>query len=245
MNNSPAYVAGGGRFGIGSRLFGRGARLLSAAFVAGSMLVGANALAQPNLYFSMPVGQITEGQDADYNVCRTANQAAPLTVNISVTQTGGPWIAGAVPSTFEFAAGAAFQCATFSISTEDDMVDEDDGRITVQLLRGTGYGLGVSGLAGAVNVDDNDEAGVTPPPPPMLPEVTIAASSASAAGVVEGTDIVFDVTRDDSAGELTVTVNVDDGSGDVIAGVPPTQVTFHDTDLTVTVTVSTDDDMVD
>ncbi|MDE0420500.1 MAG: hypothetical protein OXK76_06375 [Gammaproteobacteria bacterium] len=245
MNNSPAYVAGGGRFGIGSRLFGRGARLLSAAFVAGSMLVGASALAQPNLYFSMPVGQITEGADADYNVCRTANQTAPVTVNISVTQTGGPWIAGAVPSTFEFPAGAAFQCATFSISTEDDMVDEDNGRITVQLLPGTGYGLGVSGLAGAVNVDDNDEAGVTPPPPPMLPTVMIAASSASAPGVVEGTDVVFDVTRSDSAGELTVTVNVDDGGGGVIAGVPPTQVTFHDTDVTVTVTVSTDDDMVD
>ena len=62
MNNSPAYVAGGGCFGIGTRFFGRGARLLSAAFVAGSMLIGAHANAQPNLYINMGVPQITGGR---------------------------------------------------------------------------------------------------------------------------------------------------------------------------------------
>ena len=56
----------------------------------------------------------------------------PLHVKVAVTQ-NGDYISGTAPQTVTFTAGQA--TATLSIATDDDLVEEDDGSITVELLR--------------------------------------------------------------------------------------------------------------
>ena len=73
-----------------------------------------------------------------------------------------------------------------------------------------------------------------------LPAVTVAAQ---AAAVTEGADAVFTLTR--TEGELSQTLEVPvavTDSGAVLAGAPPTGVTFAAGDATATLRLGTDDD---
>ena len=237
MNNSPANATGGGRFCNRSRLLHGCLRVLSAALVVVGVISGANAGAQvdPGVFVvSVGEGGDVEGNPAEFRFSRSGTPTGVLTVNISVDDPGSA-IMGAAPTTVDIPAGAS--SAVLMIDTDDDDVAGDDSTITVTLAAGTGY-RPAPGSGGSATwlVTDNDGDGT-----PTTPTVSIEAGTSP---VGEGTAADFTLTRSDSAGALTVTVNVSE-SGTMISGTAPTTVEFADGDATAMLSVATEDDAVD
>ena len=103
---------------------------------------------------------VKEGTPVEFTVRRANDDVAnPLTVNVSVSQTGSVLIgsaAGQVSVRFE----ANEATKTLTLDTEDDNVVEEDGIVTATITAPSGYQ--VAGPASAtVNVMDNDEDMVT------------------------------------------------------------------------------------
>ncbi|MDE0039574.1 MAG: fibronectin type III domain-containing protein, partial [Gammaproteobacteria bacterium] len=236
MKNSPANVTGGGRFRDGSRLLHGCLRVLGAALVVGGLISGASAAAQPTtriIIQDVDPGEGVEGEPAKFQILRAGDRSVPLTVDISVTETGS-MIMGTVPTTVEF--GAHITQVALDIPTDDDAVGEDDSTVTVTVEAGTGYVVGQQ-TSSSWLVADNDGGAGTPP----TPTLTIEAGTSP---VGEGTAAEFTLTRSDSAGALTVNVSVTE-SGMMIDGTAPTTVEFADGASTATLSVATDDDDVD
>ena len=233
MNNSPANVTGGGRFRNGSRLLHGCLRFLSAALVVGGVISGANAGAQtPYVSVRADGDGGVEGEPAIFLFLRNGPATGALTVNISVEDPGSR-ITGSVPTTVEFAAGSKSE--RLEVATEDNAEDEPDSDITVTVEDGEGYQK-PSVPTATWTVTDND-GGVTP----TTSTVTIEAD---ASPVGEGTAADFTLTRSDSAGPLTVNVDVSE-SGMMVDGPAPTTVEFADGETTATLSVATEDDAVD
>ena len=118
--------------------------------------------------------------------------------------------------------------------------DQDREDHTVRLTH-TAYGRedyeGVTARL-TVAVEDNDPHGTLPP----LPQVSMDTDSA---GVTEGGDVVFTLTRTgDRTEALTVSVEVEE-TGGMIRGRRPSRITFEQGSGTAGLTVSTDDDSRD
>ena len=235
MNNSPANVTGGGRYRNGSRLLHGCLRVLGAALVVGGVLSGASAGAQPIVVVSADANGGMEGDPAVFEFRRSGNPTGDLTVAISV-QDPGSRIMGTAPTEVEIEDGDS--TATLSIATVDDAVDEPDSSITVTVAAGTGYRTPPNPALGTAAwlVMDNDGAG-----PPTTPTVSIEAGTSP---VGEGTAADFTLTRSDSAGALTVNVDVSE-SGMMIDGTAPTTVEFAAGAMTAMLSVPTEDDGVD
>ena len=171
-------------------------------------------------------GTVTEGEQAAFTFTRTGgDHSETLEVSFAVTDSGAV-LAGAPPTGVTFGAGDA--TATLRLDTVDDTVDEADATLTLALRIGAEYGVRTPDRA-RVTVTDDD-----------LPAVTVAAQ---AAAVTEGADAVFTLTR--TEGELSQTLEVPvavTDSGAVLAGAPPTGVTFAAGDATATLRLGTDDD---
>ncbi len=96
---------------------------------------------------------ISEGQTATFTITAHPAPAAPITVNIVVSQDGDWGASGAATVTVS---GAS---TTYAVSTGDDDSDETDGSVTATVQPGTGYTVGTPS-AGTVNISDDDPAPV-------------------------------------------------------------------------------------
>ena len=108
---------------------------------------------------------VTEGSHATFTVTASPAPTSPLTVNLTVSQSGnfGATIGAdtvTIPTTGS---------ATFTVSTTNDSTDEPDGSVTATLSTGTGYTVSGTNNAATVAVSDNDD-----PPPVNLPTVSIS-----------------------------------------------------------------------
>ncbi|WP_420436398.1 hypothetical protein [Candidatus Poriferisocius sp.] len=138
---------------------------------------------------------VTEGGNATYTLTASPAPAAPLTVNVTVSQSGDFYV-GTGPAIVQIATSGTH---ILRLGTSDDSIDEADGSVTVSLSAGTGYTVSSTQGAASVAVSDDD-----------VPEVSIAAGS----GVSEGTAASFTLTASPKpAAGLDVTVAVSQ-SGD-------------------------------
>ena len=174
---------------------------------------------------------ITEGAAATFTVTLSSAAAAGgVTVSVGVTESGS-YIEGSAPMTVFIAGGAT--TGTLTVPTVDDAADETDGSITAELNRGIGYAVAVppDNQAEVTVLDDDDP---------------VASISAGPTPITEGAAADFTVTLSSAApaGGLTISVDVTE-SGSYIAGLAPATVVIDAGAMSGTLTVSTDDDVVD
>ena len=109
-------------------------------------------------------GAVTEGGDAVFVLRRTGEASAPLTVAVDVSEAGSV-LAGAAPSAAVF--GANETEARLRVATENDAVDEADGRVTAAAVAGAGYTVAPGAGSAAVDVLDNDGPAAPEEPDPL------------------------------------------------------------------------------
>ncbi|MXW40248.1 MAG: hypothetical protein F4Z75_03675, partial [Synechococcus sp. SB0668_bin_15] len=103
---------------------------------------------------------VSEGTAAVFTLTANPAPAAPLTVAVTVAQSGDYAATGATGSkTVTIPTGGT---ATYSVSTVDDSSDEANGSVSVTVNSGTGYTVGSTATA-TVAVSDDDLAAVTTP----------------------------------------------------------------------------------
>ena len=160
---------------------------------------------------------VTEGQAATFTLTAGTAPSADLEVAFRVSEMEGTdFVAEADEGTYEVTIGANTTSATYSVTTQDDDLDEPDGAVTVLLALGSGYVVeDPSSASVAVNDDDH-----TPVFAGQATTASVAENSADGTGVVtiaatdadddtitysldDASDDVFDI---DSAGEITVRV---------------------------------------
>ena len=102
---------------------------------------------------------VTEGTGASFTVNANPPPAANLDVTVAVTQSGDfVTSSNRGAKTVTIAANATSKA--YTVATENDMVDEADGSVTVTVNSGQGYTVG-STAAATVMVNDDDTAAVT------------------------------------------------------------------------------------
>ena len=144
-------------------------------------------------------GGITEGGSARFTVTATPAPSSPLTVTLTVSQSG------------DFAASGATGAKTvsvptsgsvpYSVATVNDTTDEVDGSVSVAVASGNGYTVG-STSAATVSVSDNDAA---------LPSVSIQILTSGP--ITEGQSVRIRLTASPAPKtNLPVVVDVDAGA---------------------------------
>ena len=178
---------------------------------------------------------VTEGTPAVFTLSRAGSTTAALTVNVTVSETGGDMVAASNEGarTVTFLANSA--TATLSVATASDSVDEANSVVTATISADTGSPASYSVATPAsamVTVEDNDTRGVT--------------VSATALTVNEDTTGTYTVVLDSQpTANVTVTPSRT-GSSDVTFS--PATLTFTalnwNTVQPVTVTAAQDSDAV-
>ena len=130
-------------------------------------------------------GVVTEGEDAVFVLTRAGDASAPLTVTVEVGQAGSV-LAGAAPSAAVF--GANETEARLRVATEDDVVDEADGRVTAAAVAGAGYTVAPGAGSAAVDVLDNDDP-AAPGEPGLLWSTTMTVVDFGKAVGASGSDL--------------------------------------------------------
>ena len=97
---------------------------------------------------------VEEGNDVQFDLVRRGDLTDPLSVTLSVTESGA-FLSGAPPATVVFQPGEA--TAVLRIGTADDDRDEEDGTVEAVLAESEEYAIEGSGRA-VVTVTDNDDA---------------------------------------------------------------------------------------
>ena len=179
---------------------------------------------------------VTEGTSAVFTLSRTGSTTAALTVNVTVSETGGDMVAAADEGadTVTFLANAT--TATLSVTTASDSVDEANSVVTATISADTGspasYSVGTPSSA-MVTVEDNDTR-----------DVTVSTTALTINEGATGTYTV--VLNSQPTASVTVTPSKT-GSSDVTFS--PATLTFTmsnwSTAQTVTVTTAQDSDAVD
>ena len=153
----------------------------------------------PQVGIESAADRVTEGEAARFRLFRAGDLSVALEVPVRVTQRGD-YIAGEPPASVSFAVGA--DTTVLSVPTEDDLLDETDGAISVALREGAGHGIAGSASV-EVAVADNDRA----------PSVAI-----SDAGAFEGAgDIAFPVALSAPSGN-TISIGWTTEEGTATAG---------------------------
>ncbi len=174
---------------------------------------------------------VTEGGNATFTLTASPAPHAPLSVSVSVSQSGDFGVTPgsqtvSIPTTGSY---------TLTVATVNDSVDEADGSVTATVSGGQGYT--VSGTAGSATVavaDDDDAA------PPAMPEISITAGN----GITEGGNATFTLTASPAPhAPLDVSVSVAQ-TGDFGVSAGPQTVSIPTTG-SATLTVATSDDSVD
>ena len=178
---------------------------------------------------------VTEGTSAVFTLSRAGSTTAALTVNVTVSETGGDMVAASNEGARTVAFLANSATATLSVATASDSVDEANSVVTATISADTGspasYSVGTPASA-MVTVEDNDTRGVT--------------VSATALTVNEDTTGTYTVVLDSQpTANVTVTPSRT-GSSDVTFS--PATLTFTalnwNTVQPVTVTAAQDNDAV-
>ena len=178
-------------------------------------------------------GSVAEGSDAVFTVTASPVPSSPLTVTVTVAQTGDYGAATGTRTVTVPVSGSV----TLTVGTTDDSADEPDGSVAATVGAGAGYTVSATAGTAAVAVADDDDPA---PPPPATPEVSVTAGS----GVTEGGDVAFTVTAVPApAAPLTVTVTVAQ-TGDYGTATGTRYVTVPTTG-SVTLTVATANDSTD
>ncbi len=178
---------------------------------------------------------VTEGGDATFTVTADPAPSSPLTVTVSVAQSGDFGVSPGSRTVTVPTGGSV----TLTVATANDTADEADGSVTATVSAASGYTVSPTADTATVAVQDDDDP--APPPPPVAdPEVSITAGG----GVTEGGDAAFTVTADPApTAPLTVDVTVAQ-VGDF--GVSPGSRTVTvPTGGSVTLTVATANDTAD
>ena len=194
-----------------------------------------SAYALPAITIVAGTSPVTEGTPAVFTLSRTGSPTAALTVNVTVSETGGDMVAASNEGARTVAFLANSATATLSVTTASDSVDEADSVVTATVSADTGSPASYSVATPAsamVTVEDNDTRGVT--------------VSATALTVNEDTTGTYTVVLDSQpTANVTVTPSRT-GSSDVTFS-PPT-LTFTalnwNTVQPVTVTAAQDNDAV-
>ena len=174
--------------------------------------------AVPAITITAGTSPVTEGTSAVFTLSRAGSTTAALTVNVTVSETGGDMVAASNEGarTVTFLANSA--TATLSVTTASDSVDEANSVVTATVSADTGspasYSVGTPGSA-MVTVEDNDTRGVT--------------VSATALAVNEGSTGTYTVVLDSQpTANVTVTPSRT-GSSDVTFS--PAHAHLHDVEL--------------
>ena len=118
---------------------------------------------------------ITEGSNATFTITANPKPKADLNVSVSISQQGdflAPGQSGQRTVTVPKSG-----TATFTVVTEDDNVQEDDGVISARLHASDDYHL-IAEITAAVGVSDNDDAAApagNDPNPPTLAQAFVAS----------------------------------------------------------------------
>ena len=174
-----------------------------------------------------------EGDNAWFTLSRTGSATAALTVNVTVSETGGDRVAAANEGARTVAFGAGQSTVAPNVATVNDRVDQANSTVTMTVTasRAT-YTVGTPASA-TVTVQDDDTRGVT--------------VSAATLTVNEGSTGTYTVKLDSQpTASVTVTPSKT-GSSDVTFA--PASLTFSTSNWnvtqTVTVTAAQDSDAVD
>ena len=130
---------------------------------------------------------VEEGNDVRFDLVRRGDLTDPLSVTLSVTESGA-FLSGTPPATVVFQPGEA--TAVLQMGTEDDDRDEEDGTVEAVLAESEEYAIEGSGRA-VVAVTDNDDA----------PTIKIEGARA-----LESLGEIFFPVKLDAASDRTVTV---------------------------------------
>ena len=137
-------------------------------------------------------GGIGEGGDAAFTVTADPAPTVPLTVDMTVAQTGDFGVTTGQRSVTIPISGSV----SLTVGTADDSADEADGSVTVTVDVGSGYTVSATAGTASVAVADDDD-----PPPPPPPVVNAAPSlSISDASAGEGGTLTFTVSLSPASG---------------------------------------------
>ena len=148
-----------------------------------SEATAAVAAAIPVVSIAAASSTTTEGRAARLTLKRTGAVASALEVSVTVTQAGAV-LSGSPASTVIFAVGNAE--ARLRLATDDDDVAETDGRLTVSVVAGSGYGVDANASTATVDVYDNDETVSTASETLWISTLTVESIGGALLGTVGG-----------------------------------------------------------
>ena len=180
---------------------------------------------------------ITEGEEMFF-ILKQNYRADEIIINLEGTG-GEGFVRGMVPTTVTMAGGE--RSKRFSVRTRNDLVAEEHGEFTMTVLDGTAYRPGDDGgrrQSASYWIYDNDTIG--------LPSLRISSNDD---WVNEGEDVVFTLTRSNSAGSLDayvriITTRASPSGSASVQEVEDATVTFAEGSATTTVTIATTNDLV-
>ena len=114
---------------------------------------------------------VTEGAPAVFTLTANPAPSANLTVNLTVSESGGgDFVAAADEGSKTVTISASATTATYSVTTQGDNAVEPNGSVTVTVATGADYTVGTTSSA-SVTVNDDDVPVGPPPvnPPPVDP----------------------------------------------------------------------------
>ena len=120
--------------------------------------------ALPTITIAAGASPVTEGTAATFTVTADSAPSANLTVNLGVREStiGGArdFVAAGDEGSQTVTIAANTTTAEFSVDTQADSTDEENGTVTVTVASGTGYTVGTTFRA-SITVNDNDPANLT------------------------------------------------------------------------------------
>ncbi len=128
---------------------------------------------------------VTEGADAVFTVTADPAPSSPLSVDVTVAQSGDFGVSTGSRQVTVSASGTA----TLTVATTNDSTDEADGSVTVTVDSGSGYSVSSTAGSAAVAVADDDDPPPPPPPPPTDPGFAVHDATGT-----EGDTLRFRVT---------------------------------------------------
>ena len=148
-------------------------------------------------------GGVSEGEEASFTVTATPAPAPGATISVNVRISASGDFASSGQTGSRSITIDASGTASFTVTTEDDTIQEEDGRITATVQRGSGYTPHGTTASASVTVADDE----------------VVRLSTSRLRVAAGGNASYQVALDDRpTGDVTVTIRVGgaNGEGDVV-----------------------------